>query len=102
MKQPQYGSQQKACHDFNNDFTLFTAVLVLFIKINTFCTLSVINQTHDKAVKINGNIWVISTLENDKKLCITCLQFSYVIALQFPYDIIYLPDGCEANAITFF
>ena len=31
MKWPQDGSQQKACHDFNNGFTLFTAVPVLFI-----------------------------------------------------------------------
>ena len=31
MKRPQYGSQQKACHDFNNVFTLFTAVPVLSI-----------------------------------------------------------------------
>ena len=35
------------------------------------------------------------------KLYITCLQFSYLIKLHFPYDIIYLPNGCEANAITF-
>ena len=24
-----------------------------------------------------------------------------MITLHFPYDIIYLPDGCKANAITF-
>ena len=65
------------------------------------CTLSIINQTQDKAININENFWAISTLESNKKLYITCLQFSYSLALQFPYDIIYLPDGCEANAITF-
>ena len=63
--------------------------------------MSVINQTHDKAVNINDIFWAISTLESNKKLYITCLQFSYLLALRFPYDIIYLPDGCEANAITF-
>ena len=61
-------------------------------EINTFCTLSVINQTHDKAVNINDNLWAISTLENNKKLYITCFQFSYSLALHFPYDIICLPD----------
>ena len=70
-------------------------------KINTFCTLSVINQTQDKLVNINDIFWAISTLESNKKLHITCLQFSYSLTLQFPYDIINLPDGCEANAITF-
>ena len=44
--------------------------------------------------------WAIYTLQ-DKKLYITCLQYSYTIKLHCPYDIIYLPDGCEANAITF-
>ena len=63
--------------------------------------LSVINQTQDKAININDNFWTISTLQYDKKSHITCLQFSYTIKLSFPYDIIYLPDGCEANVISF-
>ena len=29
------------------------------------------------------------------------MQYSYIIKLHFPYIIIYLPNGCEANAITF-
>ena len=70
-------------------------------KINSFCTLSVTNQTHNKAVNINGTFWAISTLKNNKKLYITCLQFSYSLALCFQYDTIYLPDGWKANAITF-
>ena len=70
-------------------------------KINTFCTLSVSNQTQDKALNVNETFWVISILESNKKLYITCLQFIYSLALQFPYDVVYLPDGCEANAITF-
>ena len=44
--------------------------------------------------------WAISTLQDNKKLYITCLQYSYTIKLHFPYDIIYLPNSCEANAIT--
>ena len=36
-----------------------------------------------------------------KKLYTTCLQYSYSISLHFPYNIIHLPDGCEANVITF-
>ena len=36
-----------------------------------------------------------------KKLYIICLQFSCTSKLCFPYDIMYLPDGCEANAISF-
>ena len=27
--------------------------------------------------------------------------YSFLIKLCFPFEIIYLPDGCEANAITF-
>ena len=50
---------------------------------------------------MNENLWAISTIENNKKLYITCLQFSYSLVLQFPYDIINLPNRCEANAITF-
>ena len=70
-------------------------------KINQFCTLSVINRTQDEAININGNVWAISTLQNNKKLYIACLQYSYSISLCFPYDIVYLPDGYKANAITF-
>ena len=69
--------------------------------MNKFCILSVINQTQDEAFNINDNFWAISTLHDNKKLYITCLQHSYFIKLYFPYNIIYLPDGCEANAITF-
>ena len=61
----------------------------------------VINQTQDEALYINNNFWAISSLQDNKKLYITCLQYSYAIELCFPYDTIYLPDGCEANAITF-
>ena len=43
----------------------------------------------------------ISTLQDNKKLYMTFLQYSYTIKLHFPYDIIYLPNGCEANAVTF-
>ena len=69
-------------------------------KIYKLCTRSVINQTQDKAVNINDNFWAISTLESNKKLYITCLQFSYSLTLCLPYDIIYLPGGYEAKAIT--
>ena len=41
------------------------------------------------------------TLQDVKELYITCLQYRYMIKLHFPYDIIYLPSSCEANAITF-
>ena len=70
-------------------------------KINKFCILSVINQTQDEAINTNDNFWAISTLHNSKMLYITCLQYSYSISLCLSYDIIYLPDRCEANAITF-
>ena len=63
--------------------------------------LSVINQTHDEAINIDENFWALSTLQDDIKMYITCLQFSYPIKLHFPYGIIYLPDGYEANAISF-
>ena len=54
----------------------------------------------DEAININDNFWDISTLQNNKKLYITCLQYNCSISLCFLYDIIYLPDGCEANTIT--
>ena len=71
------------------------------VKLNDICILSVINQTQDKALDINDNFWAISILQDNKKLYIICLQYSYTIKLHFPYDIIYLPNGCEDNAITF-
>ena len=55
----------------------------------------------DEAVNINDNFWSISTLYDNEKVYITCLQYSYSIKLHFPYDIVYLPNGCEGNAITF-
>ena len=70
-------------------------------RINSVSILSVINQTHDEAGSINDSSLAISTLQGDKKLYITCLQFSYTIKLHFPYDIIYLSDRCEANAMSF-
>ena len=70
-------------------------------KINTFCTLSFINQTKDETININNNFWAISTMKNNRQLYITCFQYNYSISLHFPYDIVYLPDGCEANAFTF-
>ena len=70
-------------------------------KINDFYILSVINQTQDEVININDNFWMTSTLQDNKKLYITYLQYSYSIKLCFLYDIIYLPNGCDANAITF-
>ena len=70
-------------------------------KINKFYIISVINRTHNEAINISDNFLAISTLKNNRKLNITCLQYSYSILLHFLYDIIYLPNGCEANAITF-
>ena len=88
-------------HNSHLKLVLLCPISSKFKRINTFCTLSLINQTQHKAININENFWAISTLESKKKLYITCLQFSYSLALQFPCDVIYLPDGCEANAITF-
>ena len=34
------------------------------------------------------------------KSFVTCFQYSNSISLHFPYDLVYLPDGCEASAIT--
>ena len=55
----------------------------------------------DEAFNINDNIWAICILQDNKKLYVTCLWHSYLINLHFQYDIIYLPNDCEANAITF-
>ena len=71
------------------------------VKINNFCILSVINQMQDEALNINDNFWAISALQDNKKLYITCLQCSYTTKLHFPYDTIYLPNSCEANALNF-
>ena len=70
-------------------------------RINTFFILSVINKMEDKAFNVNDNFWPISTLQDNKQLYIICLLYSYTIKLHFPYNIIYSPDGCEVNAITF-
>ena len=55
----------------------------------------------DEAININSTFLAISTLQNNTKLYITCLQYSYSISLHFPYNIIYLPDEYKANDITF-
>ena len=60
-----------------------------------------VDQTQDEAINIYDNLWSSSTLHDDKKVYITFLQFSYLINLHFPYDMIYPPNGCEANGITF-
>ena len=75
----------------------------LFLKVREKINyiLSVINQTHDEALNIYDIFWAITTLQDNKKLYITCLQYSYTIKLCFPYDKIYLPNSCEAIAITF-
>ena len=57
---------------------------------NKFWILSVINQTQHEAFNINDNVWSISTLQDNKKLYIDCLQHCYSIKLHSPYDIIYL------------
>ena len=79
----------------------YTLVLNDKTKIKSFYILFVINQMQDEAININDNFGAISTLQDDKKLCLTCLQFSYTIKLHFPYDIIYLPGSCKANAASF-
>ena len=105
-----------ACHVPNGQFchinsslytadTLSSCSYTLFLKnkdkINKFCILSVINQTQDEVFNINNNFWVPSTLQDNKRLYVTCLQYIYSIKLHFPYDIIYLSNGCEATVITF-
>ena len=55
----------------------------------------------DDTINITDNFWAISNLQNNKMLYITCLQYSYSITLYFPYNVICVPNGCEANAITF-
>ena len=50
----------KACHDFNNDFTLFTAVPVLFNKVSRFQKQSVQNIYHINLQTLSiPNIWVL-------------------------------------------
>ena len=71
------------------------------VKINDVCILSVLNQMQDEGLNISDNFRAISTLQDNKKLYITCLQYCYTIDLCFPYNIIYLSNGHEANAITF-
>ena len=76
-----------ACHISNGQFCHINSPLyaedtshpcsyALFLqnkdKINKFCILSVINQMQDEAVNNNDNLWAISTLQNNKKLHITC------------------------------
>ena len=102
------GSNGHFCHINTPLYTADTSKVCSYtlffqntMRTNIFCTLSIFNQTQVKALNINEKFWAISTLESNKKLYITCLQFSYSLALWFPYDITYITDGCEANAITF-
>ena len=69
-------------------------------RINKFCILSVKHQTQEEAWNVNNILGAISVLQDNKKLYITCLQYSYMIKLCFLCDIIYLPNSCEANIIS--
>ena len=83
------------------NLTVMHYLSITKVRINHVCILSVINQTYTEAININKNVWAIFTFQDDKELYITCLQFSYTIKLHFPYNIIYFPEGGEANAISF-
>ena len=79
-------SNRQFCHITSPLYTADTSkscsyALFLNIKarINSVCILSIINQTHDEAININDNFGAISTFQDDKKVYITCLQFSYTI-----------------------
>ena len=45
-------------------------------------------KTQDEAFNISDNFLAFSILQNNNKLYITCLQYSYLIKLCFLYDII--------------
>ena len=100
-------SNGQFCHINSPLYTADTSVSCsydLFIqnkdRINKLCILSMANQMQDEAININDTFWSISTLHDNKKVYIRYLQFRNLIKLHFPYDIVTLPNGCEANAIT--
>ena len=64
--------------------------------IEAYCSLTIKNQTRDKAVNINSNYWALTTL-TPTILQVTCLTTSYQIKVKYPYDIVYLPNSCEAT-----
>ena len=63
------------------------------IKIN--CKYEAKLQTHNVAHNLNRNLWVISALAT-KKLQIQCLQKVYHISVKTSFQLVFLPNACEA------
>ena len=69
--------------------------------MSKYCHLSVLNQTRNKAISIDKNFMAITTL-SPQKLHVSCLSDSYPFSLRNPFDIMYMPNGCEASLDSFF
>ena len=71
------------------------------VAVRKYCRISLINHTIDRAIRLDENFWVITTVQH-RKLYITCLTYLDQQALRYPFDIIYLLDSCEASTKLFF
>ena len=58
------------------------------------CNCEVRLQTHNVAYNVDRNLWAISDLANEK-LQIQCLQKTYCFDVKTPFQLVFLPNGCE-------
>ena len=70
-------------------------------KISKYCQVSVLNQTRDPHISIDKTVWAITT-QSLGKMYIFCLTYSYSLSLQYPFDIIFLPNSHEPSSYSFF
>lgn len=67
--------------------------------INKFCTLSIVNQTRDRAIALDDTYWAVLTMK-PTKLQVSCLTSSTYIKLKYPLDVIKLEQSCEGFTQT--
>ena len=69
-------------------------------RLVSVCQISILKETRYQAISIDKNFWAITTL-SPRKLYISCLNYTYPLSLKHPFDIIYLPNFCEASSDSF-
>jgi len=65
-------------------------------QIKENCELEIENYQQDQAINLEQNIWALSVLEVPTELHITCLTYSYEIAVTTNFQLIELDNSCQA------
>ena len=83
----------------------FPGVYPLFVsdteQIKTNCNCEVKWQTHNVAYYLNRNLLEISVLATTK-LQKWCLQKTYCVNVRTPFQLVFLPNTCEAYSLNMY